>query len=147
MGGYGKKVLSLRSGNLPINQSINQSLARLAEPTPDTSIFRLKGAEWPGFALWIGEGRQGHAAGRAVPALLGPFLPSKDPVNDGQPKRICLLGEDLVAFRDSEGRIGLVDEACPHRGSRPVLVELSIGPTLGVRQLAPQGCARAERVQ
>ena len=34
---------------------------------------------------------------------------------DGPPVRVRLLGEDLVAFRDSEGRIGLVDEFCPHR--------------------------------
>ena len=29
--------------------------------------------------------------------------------------RVRLLGEDLVAFRDSQGHIGLVDEYCPHR--------------------------------
>src|SRR6201987_2018221 len=46
-----------------------------------------------------------------------PFLPSGDLAKDGQPKRIRLLGEDLVAFRDSEGRVGLVDQACPHRGA------------------------------
>jgi phenylpropionate dioxygenase-like ring-hydroxylating dioxygenase large terminal subunit len=34
---------------------------------------------------------------------------------DCPPVRVKLLGEDLVAFRDSEGRIGLVDEFCPHR--------------------------------
>src|SRR6266481_2422202 len=34
---------------------------------------------------------------------------------DGPPVRVRLLGEDLVAFRDSEGRIGLLDEFCPHR--------------------------------
>src|SRR5439155_21155518 len=34
---------------------------------------------------------------------------------DGPPVRVKLLGEDLVAFRDSEGRIGLIDEFCPHR--------------------------------
>src|SRR6202166_3229756 len=31
------------------------------------------------------------------------------------PVRVRLLGEDLVAFRDSEGRIGLLEEFCPHR--------------------------------
>jgi len=30
-------------------------------------------------------------------------------------KPIRLLGEDLVAFRDTKGRIGLLDEFCPHR--------------------------------
>src|ERR1700689_1707580 len=34
---------------------------------------------------------------------------------DGAPVRVRLLGESLVAFRDSQGRIGLLDERCPHR--------------------------------
>jgi phthalate 4,5-dioxygenase oxygenase subunit len=34
---------------------------------------------------------------------------------DGAPVRVRLMGEDLVAFRDTEGRIGLVEEFCPHR--------------------------------
>ncbi|MBI3436915.1 MAG: Rieske 2Fe-2S domain-containing protein [Proteobacteria bacterium] len=34
---------------------------------------------------------------------------------DGKPVRTRLLGEDLVVFRDSEGRIGILDEYCPHR--------------------------------
>src|ERR1700731_2978521 len=35
--------------------------------------------------------------------------------SDGPPVRVRLLGEDLVAFRDSLGRLGVVDEHCPHR--------------------------------
>jgi phenylpropionate dioxygenase-like ring-hydroxylating dioxygenase large terminal subunit len=31
--------------------------------------------------------------------------------------RARLLGENLVAFRDTEGRLGLIDEACPHRNA------------------------------
>jgi phthalate 4,5-dioxygenase oxygenase subunit len=34
---------------------------------------------------------------------------------DGAPVRTRLLGEDLVVFRDSDGRLGVVDEYCPHR--------------------------------
>ncbi len=34
---------------------------------------------------------------------------------DGKPVRARLLGEDLVVFRDTEGRIGVLDEYCPHR--------------------------------
>jgi phthalate 4,5-dioxygenase len=34
---------------------------------------------------------------------------------DGAPLRIRLLGEDLVVFRDTEGRLGVLDEHCPHR--------------------------------
>jgi phthalate 4,5-dioxygenase oxygenase subunit len=36
---------------------------------------------------------------------------------DGPPTRVRLLGEDLVAFRDTSGRIGLIEESCPHRGA------------------------------
>jgi phthalate 4,5-dioxygenase len=36
---------------------------------------------------------------------------------DGPPARVRLLGEDLVAFRDTDGRIGLIEESCPHRGA------------------------------
>jgi phthalate 4,5-dioxygenase oxygenase subunit len=35
---------------------------------------------------------------------------------DGPPVRVQLLGEKLIAFRDSEGRIGIIDEFCAHRG-------------------------------
>ena len=35
--------------------------------------------------------------------------------SDGTPVRIRLLGEDLVAFRDTAGRVGVLDEHCPHR--------------------------------
>src|SRR3984885_3530461 len=46
-----------------------------------------------------------------IPALLSREIAEPD----GPPTRVPLLGEDLVAFRDSEGRIGLLDELCPHR--------------------------------
>jgi phthalate 4,5-dioxygenase oxygenase subunit len=46
-----------------------------------------------------------------VPALLSWELPEPD----CPPVRVKLLGEDLVAFRDTQGRIGLLDEFCPHR--------------------------------
>jgi phthalate 4,5-dioxygenase oxygenase subunit len=34
---------------------------------------------------------------------------------DGAPARTRLLGEDLVVFRDSDGKLGVLDEYCPHR--------------------------------
>ena len=46
-----------------------------------------------------------------IPALLARELPEPD----CPPVRVRLLGEDLVAFRDTQGRIGLLDEFCPHR--------------------------------
>jgi phenylpropionate dioxygenase-like ring-hydroxylating dioxygenase large terminal subunit len=39
------------------------------------------------------------------------------PQADGPPIRVRVMGEDLVAFRDSSGRVGLVDRRCPHRGA------------------------------
>jgi phenylpropionate dioxygenase-like ring-hydroxylating dioxygenase large terminal subunit len=44
-----------------------------------------------------------------IPAL----LVSEIAEPNGPPVRVRLLGEDLVAFRDSHGRIGLLDEYCP----------------------------------
>src|SRR5207245_9811037 len=46
-----------------------------------------------------------------IPALLAWELPEPD----CPPVRVKLLGEELVAFRDSQGRIGILDERCPHR--------------------------------
>ena len=46
-----------------------------------------------------------------LPALLAWELPEPD----CPPVRVKLLGEELVAFRDSRGRVGLLDERCPHR--------------------------------
>ncbi|MBL8549254.1 MAG: Rieske 2Fe-2S domain-containing protein [Hyphomonadaceae bacterium] len=45
------------------------------------------------------------------PALLSAELPEKD----GAPLRVRLLGEDLLAFRNTDGAVGLVDALCPHR--------------------------------
>ena len=36
---------------------------------------------------------------------------------DGPPARVRLLCEDLVAFRDTNGAVGLIEERCPHRGA------------------------------
>jgi phenylpropionate dioxygenase-like ring-hydroxylating dioxygenase large terminal subunit len=46
-----------------------------------------------------------------MPALLEEELASPD----CDPVRLKLLGEDLVAFRDTNGRIGILDAYCPHR--------------------------------
>jgi phthalate 4,5-dioxygenase oxygenase subunit len=46
-----------------------------------------------------------------MPALLVSQLPAPD----CPPVRVRLLGEDLVAFRDTQGRVGLLDGYCPHR--------------------------------
>src|SRR5437764_239809 len=48
-----------------------------------------------------------------VPALLSSELPGPD----CNPVRVLLLGEKLIAFRDSQGQVGLLDNNCPHRGA------------------------------
>lgn len=48
-----------------------------------------------------------------IPACLAQELPEPD----CDPIRVRLLGEDLVAFRDSAGRIGVLGEHCPHRNA------------------------------
>jgi len=48
-----------------------------------------------------------------VPALLSEEIPQPD----CPPVRVRMLGEELVSFRDSQGRIGLIRERCAHRGT------------------------------
>ncbi|HET6198456.1 MAG TPA: Rieske 2Fe-2S domain-containing protein, partial [Acetobacteraceae bacterium] len=59
---------------------------------------------------------QGTPMGNAMRRYWIPALLSREIAEpDGPPARVRLLGEELVAFRDTEGRIGLVEEFCPHR--------------------------------
>ncbi len=67
----------------------NQLLTRTGPGTPMGQLFRR---------YWI-------------PALLAEEIPEPD----CPPVRVKLLGEELIAFRDSENRIGLLDEFCSHR--------------------------------
>ena len=48
-----------------------------------------------------------------MPALLSSELPE----SGGDPVHVELLNENLVAFRDNNGRVGLLDEMCCHRGA------------------------------
>src|SRR5206468_11673098 len=73
-----------------LTQEMNTFLTRTGPGTPMGELFRR---------YWI-------------PALLDSELPERD----CPPVRVKLLGEKLVAFRDTEGRIGLIDEFCAHRG-------------------------------
>lgn len=58
----------------------------------------------------------GTPMGKLLRAYWLPLLYSHElPEADGPPRRIRLLGENLVAFRDSAGRVGLLDHHCPHR--------------------------------
>lgn len=47
-----------------------------------------------------------------------PFhLSAEAPETDGAPLRVRLLSENLVLFRDTDGRLALIQENCPHRGT------------------------------
>ena len=48
-----------------------------------------------------------------MPTLLSEEIPEPD----CPPMRVRLLSEDLVAFRDTSGQVGLVAANCPHRGA------------------------------
>jgi len=48
-----------------------------------------------------------------IPGVLSSELPAPDCT----PVRTMLLGEKLIAFRDTGGRVGLIQDACPHRGA------------------------------
>lgn len=69
----------------------NELLTRTGPATPMGELFRR---------YWI-------------PALLADDLPGPD----CPPVRVRLMGEDLVAFRDTSDRIALIDQQCPHRGA------------------------------
>ncbi|HEY3116780.1 MAG TPA: Rieske 2Fe-2S domain-containing protein, partial [Chloroflexota bacterium] len=70
-------------------QDENEILTRIGPGTPMGNVMRR---------YWI-------------PALLSEELPGPD----CDPVQTRLLGEDLVAFRDSQGRVGLLGAYCSHR--------------------------------
>lgn len=69
----------------------NELLCRLGPDTPMGQVFRRY---WTPIAL----ARQVDRA-------------------DSDPVRVRFCGEDYVLFRDTDGRLGLLDELCPHRGA------------------------------
>ena len=48
-----------------------------------------------------------------LPVLLSEELPEPD----CPPKKIVVMGEELLAFRDTRGVVGVIDQHCPHRGA------------------------------
>jgi phthalate 4,5-dioxygenase oxygenase subunit len=76
-------------GVMHITKDLNERLTRTGPGTDMGEVFR---------SYWI-------------PACLTEEIP----VADGPPVRVRLLGEDLVAFRDSSGEVGLVEAYCAHR--------------------------------
>src|SRR5579864_5534315 len=74
-----------------LSQEDNELLTRVGPGTPVGELFRR---------FWL-------------PALLSEELPGPD----CEPVRLRLLGEDLLAFKDSNGRSAIVDAFCPHRSA------------------------------
>lgn len=72
-----------------LSKEDNEKLVRVGPGTPMGELFRR---------FW-------------TPALLASEIPEAD----GAPARVNILGEELVAFRDSNGKIGLLDAFCAHR--------------------------------
>jgi phthalate 4,5-dioxygenase oxygenase subunit len=64
-----------------------------------------------------------------APACLVAELPEPG----GAPLRVRLMGEDLVAFRDRDGKVGLLAEACPHRGASLYFGRNETGEDCGLR--------------
>lgn len=73
-----------------ISAEQNEYLCRTGPGTPMGNMFRR---------YWL-------------PALMASELPEPD----CPPVRVQLLSERLIAFRDSSGKLGLMDEFCAHRG-------------------------------
>ena len=73
-----------------LKADVNELLTQTGPATPAGDLFRR---------YWL-------------PALHAEELPE----NDCPPVRVKILSERLLAFRDSDGRYGLVDEFCAHRG-------------------------------
>jgi phthalate 4,5-dioxygenase len=63
----------------------------------------------------------GTAMGEMLQEYWWPVLRSEKLVADGAPERVRLLGRDYVAFRATDGRLGFLDEGCPHRHASLVL--------------------------
>src|SRR5258706_16403006 len=80
-----------RRGKSMLSQEENQLLTHVSPGNPMGNLFRR---------YWI-------------PALLSEQILAPDCA----PVRVRLLGEDLFAFRASDGKVGLLGEHCAHRGT------------------------------
>ena len=76
---------------MALSKEDNELLTRVGPETPMGELFRR---------FW-------------TPILLASELPEPD----SPPIRVKLFGEFYAAFRDTQGRLGLLDARCPHRGA------------------------------
>nr|HEV8012251.1 Rieske 2Fe-2S domain-containing protein [Bradyrhizobium sp.] len=67
---------------------------------------------------FLTESGAGTAMGELLRRFWLPVLLSEELLEaDGAPKKIVVMGEELLAFRDSRGVVGVIDQYCPHRGA------------------------------
>lgn len=59
----------------------------------------------------------GTPMGRLMREYWIPVLRSAQLTSGAAPHRLKIMGQRLIAFRSPEGRVGVMDEACPHRGA------------------------------
>ena len=57
----------------------------------------------------------GTAMGELMRQYWIPAAKSSEVASGDDPLRLMLLGEKLIAFRDKDGRLGVMDHRCPHR--------------------------------
>ncbi|HEY3918942.1 MAG TPA: Rieske 2Fe-2S domain-containing protein [Stellaceae bacterium] len=67
--------------------------------------------------LLLAETGAGTAMGNFLRRYWMPALLSSELVADGAPVRVELMGENLIAFRGSDGKVGLLGAHCAHRGA------------------------------
>ena len=58
---------------------------------------------------------QGTVMGGLMREYWLPAMASAEVKAGGDPVRLLLLGEKLIAFRDAAGKVGVLDHRCPHR--------------------------------
>lgn len=86
----------------------------MAQREIDTgTAYGMKPREYKANLVEVGPGTP---MGELMRRYWHPCFTSADLTSD-KPERVRLLGEDLILFRDREGRPGLVHEHCCHRGS------------------------------
>jgi phthalate 4,5-dioxygenase len=56
-----------------------------------------------------------------------PILPTAEVTPDGDPVKVTVMGKHYVVFRDSTGRVGVLNERCAHRGASLCLGRVEYG--------------------
>ncbi len=96
--GIPAKIIQKGLDFLPVTESTNQMLSEVNNQL-------------------ITETGRGTPMGRLMREYWVPILRSSQIEPGGAPRRVTVLGDKYVAFRLRNGEVGVMDEACPHRGA------------------------------